>query len=119
MEQDFKVTVKYKKIYPIFMLSASLFILYVSLLVGFSVNTITGLVLLIISILMLTRPIAVITPNTIQMMNLMGMTVNNYHYNHENIAITNNSILVGNKKVISNWWADINMKQARELMLTK
>jgi uncharacterized membrane protein len=99
------------------MLICSIFILYVSLLAGFSLNTITGLILLLVSILMLTRNIAIITPHEIQMLNLLGMTVKTYSYTPDQIVITNNSIYVNDKKVISTMWADINIKQVREFVL--
>ncbi len=99
------------------MLAASIFILYVTLVAGFTLNSITGLVLLVVSILMLTRNIAVITPNEIQMMNLLGMTLKTYSYTPDQIVITNNSIIINNKKVLSTLWADINIKEVRKLVL--
>lgn len=117
MNNNFPIAVKYKKVFPILMLSSSIFILYVSLVVGFSLNTITGIVLLTLSIFMLTRPIALITSDSIQMKNLLGMTLKVYYYTPDNIVITNNSIIINNKKVLSTWLTDINIKQVRELIL--
>jgi hypothetical protein len=117
MNQHSSIEVKYKKIFSLFLFFASIFILYVSSIVGFSLNTITGVVLFFVSILMLTRPIAVITPNNIQMMNLLGMTVKNYPYKPEQILIKDNSISVNGKKVISTLWADVNIKEVREFVL--
>ncbi|AFY35188.1 hypothetical protein [Calothrix sp. PCC 7507] len=109
--------IKYKKILPIFMLICSMFILYVSFLVGFSVNTITSLILLVVSVLMLTRNLAVITPNEIQMMNLLGTTVKRYSFTPEQIVITNNDVYIDGKKILSTWWADINIKEVRKFLL--
>ncbi|BAB75689.1 hypothetical protein ACN23B_20035 [Anabaena sp. FACHB-709] len=117
MNQPSNLQVKYKKIFPIFMLICSIFILYVSLVAGFSLNTITGLILLLLSFLMLTRTVAVITPNEIQMMNLLGITVKTYSYTPDQIVIANNSVYVNGKKVLSGLWADINIKEVKEFFL--
>jgi hypothetical protein len=107
----------YKKVFPIFMLVCSLFILYVALLVGFTINTITGLILLPVSILMLTRPAISITPNEIQMKNLWGMVVKTYPYTRDRISLRNNSVYVGEKKVFSTWWADCNVKAIETFLM--
>lgn len=117
MNRTSNLEIKYKKIFPIFMLICSLFILYVSLLTGFSANTITGLILLLLSLLMLTRTVAVITQQEIQMLNLLGMIIKRYSYTPDQIVITNNSIYVNDKKVISLWWTDINIKEVKEFFL--
>ncbi|HIK05121.1 MAG TPA: hypothetical protein IGS40_10455 [Trichormus sp. M33_DOE_039] len=117
MNQPPDLQVKYKKIFPILMLICSIFILYVSLLTGFSLNTITGLILLLLGLLMLTRTVAVITQNEIQMMNLLGMTVKVYSYTPDQIVVANNCIYVDGKKVISGWWADINIQEVKAFFL--
>lgn len=117
MNQTSYWQVKYKKIFPILMLICSIFILYVSLLTGFSLNTITGLILLLLGLLMLTRTVAVITQNEIQMMNLLGMTVKVYSYTPDQIVVANNCIYVDGKKVISGWWADINIQEVKAFFL--
>lgn len=117
MNQPSNLQVKYKKIFPILMLICSIFILYVSLLTGFSLNTITGLILLLLGLLMLTRTVAVITQNEIQMMNLLGMTVKVYSYTPDQIVVANNRIYVDGKTVISGWWADINIQEVKEFFL--
>ncbi|AUS99474.1 hypothetical protein CLI64_03190 [Nostoc sp. CENA543] len=117
MNQPSELEVKYKKMYPIFILICSILILYTSLLVGFSLNTITGLILLLVSLLMLTRTVAVITQNEIQMRNLLGMTVKVYSYTPDQIVVANNNIYVNDKKVISGWWADINIQEVKAFFL--
>jgi membrane-bound ClpP family serine protease len=117
MNQPSDLQVKYKKIFPILILVCSIFILCVSLLTGFTPNTITGLILLLLGLLMLTRTVAVITPNEIQMMNLLGMTVKVYSYTPDQIVVTNNSIYVNDKKVISGWWTDINIQEVKAFFL--
>jgi hypothetical protein len=101
MNQYSSIEIKYKKIFSLFLFFASVFILYVSFIVGFSLNTITGVILFFLSILMLTRPIAVITPNNIQMINLFGITGKSYPYTPDQILIKDNSISVNGKKVIT------------------
>lgn len=66
---------------------------------------------------MLTRTVAVITPNEIQMMNLLGITVKTYSYTPDQIVIANNSVYVNGKKVLSGLWADINIKEVKEFFL--
>jgi hypothetical protein len=117
MNQYSSIEIKYKKIFSLFLFFTSMFILYVSFLVGFSLNTITGVILFLLSILMLTRPIAVITPNNVQMINLLGITVKNYPYTPDQILIKDNSIFVDGKKVISTLWADVNIQEVREFFL--
>ncbi|MCF4965798.1 hypothetical protein [Nostoc sp. CMAA1605] len=117
MNQPSELEVKYKKIYPIFIGVCSILMLYTSLLVGFSLNTITGLILLLVSLLMLTRTVAVITQNEIQMRNLLGMTVKVYSYTPDQIVVANNSIYVNDKKVISGLWADINIQEVKAFFL--
>jgi hypothetical protein len=117
MNQYSIIEIKYKKIFSLFLFFASVFILYVSFIVGFSLNTIIGVILFLLSILMLTRPIAVITPNNIQMINLLGITVKNYPYIPDQILIKDNSISINGKKVISTLWADVNIQEVREFLL--
>ncbi len=117
MNQYSSIEIKYKKIFSLFLFFASVFILYVSFIVGFSLSTITGVILFLLSILMLTRPVAVITPNNIQMINLLGITGKNYPYTPDQILIKDNSISVNGKKVISTLWADINIQEVREFFL--
>ena len=105
------LTIKYKKAFPIFFLLCSAVILYAALVIGFTTNTIIGLILLPLSILMLIRSVIVITPNTIQMKNLLGMTVKEYSYAPEQISIRNNSVFVDDKKVFSVWWTDTNIRK--------
>jgi hypothetical protein len=107
----------YKKVFPIVMLLSSLFILYVALIVGFTINTITGLVLLPVSILMLTRPVISMTPNEIQMKNLWGMVVKKYSYTRDRISLRNNSVYVDEKKVFSTWWANRNIKAIEAFLM--
>ncbi|NJO15960.1 MAG: hypothetical protein HC877_09465 [Thioploca sp.] len=94
---------KYNKIIPICILVASCFILSTSFLVGFSINTLTGLILLPVAILMLANPLVVITANEVHLKNLFGITLKNYSYNKSEISIKNNMLFVKDKKIISFW----------------
>ncbi|BAZ41913.1 hypothetical protein NIES4101_78810 [Calothrix sp. NIES-4101] len=117
MIQHSNIEIKYKKALPVFLFLCSVFIFYVSSVAGFSLNTITGVILLILSMLMLTRPVVIITSNNIQMMNLLGITVKNYPYIPEQILIQDKSIYVDGKKVISSLWLDVNLKEVKEFFL--
>jgi membrane-bound ClpP family serine protease len=111
MTRETLLTIKYKKAFPILFLLCSAVILYAALVVGFTTNTIIGLISLLLGILMLTRSVIVITPNTIQMKNLLGMTVKEYSYAPEQVSVRDNSVFVNDKKIFSAWWTDTNVRK--------
>ncbi|MCA9636954.1 MAG: SPW repeat protein [Myxococcales bacterium] len=75
-------------IFAIFLVAASAFILGVSALTGPSVNTITGVVLLVLGILQLSRPLIVVTEGEIQFRNLLGMTLRRVPYTLDNLDVS-------------------------------
>ena len=119
MTGETRLKIKYKKVFPIFFLVCSIFILYAALVVGFTINTITGLIHLQLSVLMLTRSVVVITSNMIQMKNLLGMTVKEYPYTPEQVLIRNNSVFVTDKKIFSTWWTDTNVRRLSRVNASK
>lgn len=119
MVQEAQLQIKYKKIFPIFLLICSLFILYVTLVVGFTTNSVLGFLFLPLSILMLTRNLVTITPTEIEMKNLLGFTLKTYPYTPGQVSIRNNSIYVNDKKVFSTWWTDVNIRQLRAFFHTE
>ena len=111
MVQEPILKIKYRKLFPIFFLVCGAFILYVALVIGFTPNTIIGIVLLPLGVLMLTRSVVSITRHTIQMKNLLGVTLKEYPYTPERVSIRNNSVYVEDNKVFSLWWTDTNLRK--------
>ena len=103
--------VKHNKILPVVAIIASVFILGTSLVIGFSLNTVTGILFLIIGIAMLSRPAAVITKEQIEIKNLLGMTLKRYPYMSKDISFKNNNLYVNDKKAISSFNASINQEE--------
>ncbi len=64
----------------IFMLVCSLFILGTTLLVGVSLNTVTGVILLLVSIGYFANPALVVTDSGIEHRNILGMTLRRTDY---------------------------------------
>jgi hypothetical protein len=119
MSTDFPILVKYKKVIAIFFMACSIPILWVSLLVGPSLNTLTGILLFALSILFLSRPIAVITPTTIEIKNMLGFTLKVYPYTPNSIEMTKSGISLDDKQILSTWISDLNTEKFRELMDSK
>ena len=94
---DKKVT--YVKVLGILFLCCALFILFASLAIGPSLNTITGIMLLLISILYLVNPAVVYNDEAIMTKNLWGMTLKSYHFNKDNITVQNRDIYADGKKI--------------------
>ncbi len=113
MNQNLFLQIKYNKLLPIFLLFCSIFVLYVSLLVGISLNTITAIILLIVSLLMLLNPIVEITPSEIRMKNIIGKTVKTHLYTPDSIAFKNNNVYVDGKKILNTWWMDTDVNKIR------
>lgn len=100
------MVIKYAKPVPIFMIMSSIFILGVSFLVGFSLNTITGLILLPLGVLMLTQPALILTPQQIVWRNMLGKTVKTIPFLPDEVEVVKNAVYVRGKKVLSLWWID-------------
>lgn len=105
--------IKYKKMLPILLLVASVLNLGLSLVAGLTLNIVTGLVLLLVGILMLKRPVIVITPSEIQMKSLLGRTGKKHSYTPDQISLRSGSLYVNNKKIFTTWWVDITTNQLR------
>ncbi|MGD1906204.1 MAG: hypothetical protein ACFB0C_09455 [Leptolyngbyaceae cyanobacterium] len=105
--------IKFHKALGIFELICSSFILCVSFLIGFSLNTITGLVLFGVSIRTLTSPMVVITPADIQMRNLLGMTLKRHPYSPEQVSVRNHLVYINEKRIFSTFFYDVSPKQVK------
>ena len=91
--------VTYIKIMGILFLCGALFILGVSFVIGPSINTITGVLILIISIFYLSNPAIVYTDDEMQMKNLFGITMKTYSFKTDKFSVQDRTIYVNGNKV--------------------
>ena len=118
MNQNSTLKIKYSKVFSIFIILSSLFTLYAFSIAGkFSLIAGVNYIFLIVGILMLTRPIALITHNNIIMMNLLGMKLKVYSYTPDELQVTNSMITLGDTKLFLTWLTDINVRELREFLL--
>jgi hypothetical protein len=103
--------IKYNKLFPIIIIASSTFILASSFIIGFSINTLLGFLLLALGILMLLRPAAVITKDEIELRSIFGMTLKRYPYSKSNISFKNKNLYIKDKKIISSFNASINKEE--------
>lgn len=74
------IEIKHNQGMAAFMLLCSLFILATSFVVGVSLNTVTGVILLLVSIGYFTQPAIVATESGLEHRNLLGMTLRRTDY---------------------------------------
>lgn len=94
---EFRVT--FNKVFGIIFLVLASLILYISLLIGPSLSTISGLVLLVVSVLYLVSPAVVYSPAEIQLKNLLGMTLKKYSFESDTITVKDQRIYVNGSKI--------------------
>lgn len=111
--------IKYKKIFPIFMLASCAIIFWAAFVSGFNLSTITGFILLPVSVLMLTQNVIIIKIDCIEMKNLLGMTLKKYPYKSEQISIRNNNLYIDNQKIFSTIWAGISSRQLKAFFISQ
>ena len=74
------IEIKHNQGMAIFMLVCALFILGTSFLVGVSLNTLTGVIILLVSIGYFLQPAIVVTESGLEHRNLLGMTLRRTDY---------------------------------------
>lgn len=74
------IEIKHNQVMAIVMLVCALFILATSFLVGVSLNTVTGVIILLVSIGYFTQPAVVVTESGLEHRNLLGMTLRRTDY---------------------------------------
>lgn len=84
--------VTYNKAFGISFLIAALFILITSLMLGPSITTVTGVLILIVSILYLTSAAVVYTDEEIELKNLFGMTMKRYSFVNDSLNVRKRKI---------------------------
>jgi hypothetical protein len=74
------IEIKHNQAMAIFMLVCALFILGTSFLIGVSLNTLTGVIILLVSIGYFLQPAIVVTESGLEHRNLLGMTLRRTDY---------------------------------------
>lgn len=91
--------VTFKKIHGILFLCGAIFILGASFITGPSINTITGILILVIAILYLTNPAVVYNDDEMQQKNLFGITMKTYSFKNDKFSVQDDTIYVNGSKV--------------------
>jgi len=91
-----EIKVGHNKVFAVIILACAGFILFVSFLIGPSLNLIVGFLNLFIGIQMLAKPFLVIGEREIQLKNLFGMTLRRFHYSSPSDLEMDGSILYVN-----------------------
>lgn len=103
MTDDQPMTLRHAKAFPIFALVCAAIILFASLSIGFSLNTIFGLVLLAVGILMLVRPLGVLSPQSLVFFRPIGGEAKTIRFEPDQIEIRKNAIFINDKKALPLW----------------
>ena|ERR1043166_6618205 len=94
-----KERVTYNKAFGIFLIAGAVFILGVSFVIGFSLNTITGALLLLIGILYLNSAAVVYDHQELELKNLYGFTMKRYDFHLDKMEIRDGAIYANDSKV--------------------
>ena len=94
-----KQKVTYSKGFGISLIIGSLFILSASFIIGFSLNTLTGGILLVIGIMYLNNPAVEYDKENLELKNLYGGTVKKYSFHADKIEIKDGGIYSNDSKV--------------------
>jgi hypothetical protein len=94
-----KEKITYNKVFGIFMIIVSLFILSVSFIIGLSLNTLTGGILLIMGILYLNGAAIEYDENEILLKNLYGGTVRTYSFQTDKIEMRDGAMYSNDSKI--------------------
>ena len=99
------VEIRYKKIFPMFILPCGVFIIFTALIISKPFpqtisQLIPGIICTLVSLGMLSKPMLVITSGQIEIKNLLGMTVKRHTYNNGELKVTSSGIFINEKKII-------------------
>ncbi|MFL5764398.1 MAG: hypothetical protein ACJ77K_10700 [Bacteroidia bacterium] len=94
-----KERVTYNKAFGIFLIAGSVFILAVSFMIGFSINTITGAILLLVGILYLNGAAVIYNKEELELKNLYGSTMKRYNFHTDKVEIRDGAIYANGSKV--------------------
>jgi hypothetical protein len=94
-----KERVTYNKAFGIFLIAGSVFILGVSFVIGLSLNTLTGALLLVIGILYLNSAAVVYDKEEIELKNLYGVTMKRYNFHADKVELRDGAIYANDSKL--------------------
>lgn len=94
-----KEKVTYHKAFGISLIAGAVFILSVSLLIGISLNTLTGGILLIVGILYLNNAALEYDKDELHIKNLYGSSVRKYSFHADKIEMKDGAIYSNNSRV--------------------
>lgn len=66
--------------------------------------------------LMWTRPLVMLTTDSLEMLSLLGSRGRVVSYEPHQISIRGKSIFIGEKKVLSTWWTDCDIQEVRSFL---
>lgn len=103
------IEIRHNRVMAVFMLLCAVFILATTAIVGVSLNTLTGVVLLIVAAGYLTKPGVVVTERGFEFRNLLGMTMRRVEFRSlADVTVENGAFYVarsnGREKVIGMRW---------------
>jgi hypothetical protein len=108
--------IKYNKLFPLIIIISSTFIISASFVIGFSINSLLGGLLLVAGIFMLSKPVAVIKRDQIELKNILGMTLKKIPYSKKEISFKKNNLYIKDKKIISSFNASINQAEIMDFI---
>ncbi len=91
--------VTFHKAFGISLIIGALFILSVSFLIGFSLNTITGAILLVVGILYLNNPAVEYDKDELRIKNLYGGTVKKYSFHADKVEVKDGTLYSNESKI--------------------
>lgn len=103
MTDEEPMTLRHAKAFPVFALVCGAIVLFASLSIGFSLNTIIGLVSLVAGILLLTRPLGVLSPQSLVFFRPIGGEAKTILFEPEDIEVHKNAIVIHGKKALPLW----------------
>jgi hypothetical protein len=103
MTAEQPMTLRHAKAFPIFAVVCGAFILFSTLVVGFSLNTIIGLVVLAVGILMLVRPLGILSPQSLVFFRPIGGEAKTIWFEPDDIEVHKKAIVIHGKKALPLW----------------
>lgn len=103
------IEIRHNRVMAVFMLLCAAIILATTAIVGVSLNTLTGVVLLVVAAGYLTKPGVVVTERGFEFRNLLGMTMRRVEFRSlADVTVENGAFYVarsnGREKVIGMRW---------------
>ena len=116
MNSSQSLALKYTPVFPVLLLISSLITLWATTLTGVTANTVLAILLLLLSILMFTRPILVITATRAEQRNLIGRVVKSYSFSTHPPAIRGNAFYCGGTKLCPQWMINTKLSSIEQFL---